>query len=188
MPRLPGSRGALVSMDRSFDGALAKLQSAIKNWPVRAIANLYYAHKRITKKWISAARKRVPEWSKELRDSIDGVTIKHGQGVYSKVGSDLFYAKYIEFGTRYIAGGKVKALGTKMHITDAEAVTDWPAKHIKGTRKTVRRKRVKRASRKQSAQMPWLRPAWWSIDKWARAELSLALDPPPPTGMRRVKK
>ena len=39
------------------------------------------------------------------------------------------YPVYVEFGTKYIAGGRVLALGFEPTITDAQAVKFWPAKN-----------------------------------------------------------
>lgn len=123
-------------------------------------------------KWELEAKKRVPVDTGLLRNTILKDTGWDKDGPYVAVGSNQKYAKFVEFGTEHIAGGRVMALGTGEEITDSQAVKSWPAKmaglkgafydklgrlHVKGG---------KFAAGRQNEQMPWLRPALNSIKAW----------------------
>jgi len=96
-----------------------------------------------------------------LRNSINVNLISQTDGIEGEIGSHAKYAVFIEFGTRYIAGGAVEALGTNPDITDAEAIKTWPALEERGG---------------SGQQMPWLRPAVVSQEEWIQQKLTEALD------------
>jgi HK97 gp10 family phage protein len=103
----------------------------------------------IATEWQREAKQRIPVDTGTTRNT---VLSEHGRkpngDFYAAVGSNQRHARFIEFGTKWIAGGAVKALGTDPNITDADAVTTWPALEERG------------GSRQQ---MPWLRPAFMAI-------------------------
>lgn len=84
------------------------------------------------------------------------------EGYFAAVGSNESYAAFIEFGTRWIAGGEVKALGLNPNITDASAVTSWPAKEAGGA--------------KSGEQTPFLRPAFMALEPWILKRLKQVFD------------
>lgn len=107
-------------------------------------------------KWIAEAKKRVPVLTGVLRDSIDGAVERMKDTFTVIVGTAVEYSIFVEFGTRYIAGGRVYSLGLSPEITDSMAIQDWPAKSERGG---------------GPDQMPWLRPSWWAIEPWFMEQL-----------------
>lgn len=116
----------------------------------------------IGNRWESEAKRRVPVETGLLRNSIFHEVGKEGGEQYVTVGSNQDYAPHIEFGTDWIAGGAVKALGLSPEITDAQAVTSWPAKDANATGGSME-------------QMPFLRPAFMAIRDWALKRLENVL-------------
>ena len=102
----------------------------------------------------TAAKQRVPVGSKaqgsktpgRLRQSIRYQIKYRGKGLMmqARIGTNLDYGVFVEYGTDRIAGGDVKRLGTGDDIMDSMAITTWPAKTLRGA---------------PGQQMPWLRPA-----------------------------
>jgi hypothetical protein len=101
--------------------------------------NLLRAMRDIGVRWALEAKRRVPVEHGTLRSSIIHEVDHDNTGPYCKVGTNVKYAKYLEFGTNRIAGGRVKALGTGEDITDAQAVHTWPAKEADAKQMTSAR-------------------------------------------------
>jgi len=123
--------------------------------------------------WRDRAKERVPVSNTEntgrLERSIFSNVYKSGvHALTLEVGSNMEYAVFVEFGTRYIAGGDVMALGFGPEVTDAEAVEEWQAKS----------ERTQGGSMSNDQQMPWLRPAWFAIEKRALGMLADIHEPP----------
>jgi len=123
--------------------------------------------------WRDRAKERVPvsatENSGRLERSIFSNVYKDGfHGLVLEVGTNMEYGVYVEFGTRYIAGGQVLALGFGPEVTDAQAVDEWQAKS----------ERTEGGGLSNDQQMPWLRPAWFAIEKRAIAQLDTIHEPP----------
>lgn len=113
--------------------------------------------------WAGEAKRRVPVDTGRLRNGILKEVRRVRGGVEGRVGTNVKYGKYIEFGTPDIAGGRVKALGPRPDVTDTEAIKTWPALEERGG---------------SGQQMPWLRPAFMAIADQIVARIKKALTPP----------
>jgi len=119
------------------------------------------------------AKKRVPVGAKStgsrrpgaLKQSIRFEVIRGTRiGAQVRIGTNIRYSPYIEFGTWRIAGGKVKALGHgQLAATDATAIRSWKMKTKRGQGGAA------------LPMMPFLRPAANKYALRARFWLSLAL-------------
>ncbi len=119
------------------------------------------------------AKKRVPVGHKStgsrrpgaLKQSIRFEVVRGKRiGAQVRIGTNIRYAPYIEFGTARIASGRVKALGrAQLAATDATSIREWSSKTKRG----------------QGGQplptMPFLRPAANFYARRARVWLSIAL-------------
>jgi len=140
------------------------------------------AFKRITMRWKNEAQKRVPVDTSHLKQNMLNAVKNKGMRLIGEVGTNVPYAAHLEFGTDYIAGGKVKALGMDPRITDAQAIHTWAAKEGDAIRRTshsyyrgdlfnIKSKKVGGPQE----QMPFLRPAWMAIELWAIGEIRKVL-------------
>ncbi len=155
-----------VTLGKQFSDQLNKLADDIDGWSEDARERLLDAHRRIGQRHKAEAVKRVPVDEGTLKERITTATHRDTAGteILTETGTNVpDYPVFLEFGTRYIAGGRVKALGEGVDITDAQAVKDWPAKA---------------ADNAQREQMPWLRPAFNAIRDWALKQIIKALIPP----------
>ena len=156
--------------------ALEAFERALNQWAVDVEKRLKRLFARAGERWKRGAKRRVPVGPsrKTAHGTVVGGTLRNSiqSNVFTsfgligvEVGTNVReYPEYVEFGTRYIAGGRVKALGLNPEITDAQAITTWPAKEESGA---------------QREQMPWLRPAWASDTRdWMLNEINEALRPP----------
>ena len=111
--------------------------------------------------WVTEAKKRIPVDEGTARNHVLKEVTTGKNTVTLAVGGNLKYMVYIEFGTKTIAGGRVKQLGLVPNITDAQAVKSWPAKSqgLSGVEPGVA------ANNKE--QMPWLRTSFMAIRKRA---------------------
>lgn len=162
-----------IDMNQEFANELNKLAAYLRAWGKACESNLIKALKAIAYRFKSEAVKRVPVDMGNLKNRILSDVYKVGRDWIAAVGTNVPYGKFLEFGTKYIAGGRVQSLGEGIEITDAQAITDWPAKdggigaaknHPKGG--------------SSAEQMPWLRPAFNAIKSWAVAMLIEAAKPP----------
>jgi hypothetical protein len=119
------------------------------------------------------AKKRVPVGAKltgsrrpgALKQSIRFEVIRGKRiGAQVRIGTNIRYAPYIEYGTNRIAGGKVKALGrSQLAARDSTAIRSWKSKTKRGQ------------GGAGLPIMPFLRPAANMYAPRARFWLSLAL-------------
>jgi HK97 gp10 family phage protein len=169
-----------------FSASAKQLEKRLLNWEQSVQAKAKRAMKDIAERWRDEAQQRVPVDKSTLKDRILENSYEENGVFIAEVGSNLEYAKFLEFGTDYIAGGKVKALGDDPGITDAEAITIWAAKNaglVNNETGKVKAGLVKAIDKNLKAggsqeQMPWLRPAFNSIRRWAEKLIVNALNPP----------
>ena len=151
---------------------LDEFVDAMEHWVEKIDQELEDGFRVYAERWKGEAQRRVPEspalgkhnkTKAHLHQRILTNVYVVGGEVVMEVGSNLEHAVYVEFGTERIAKGRVKALGYDPHVTDAQAVTSWPAKELDGATRD---------------QMPWLRPAFWAVRDEFVAMLESAVDPP----------
>ena len=158
-----------ISLGRGFSGDLNKFSAALGFWAKDGVRKLLQAHETVGVLVKGQAKKRVPVATNRLKQGILTVTYSEGVDIVTEVGTNVKsktgfpYPIVIEFGSKHIAAGRVKALGEDPNITDAQAITDWPAK-------------LKRSAARQ--QMPFLRPAWAEVMPEALALINNAFIPP----------
>lgn len=170
----------IASLGEGFSRALNEFAGVIRQWPTNVERNLLSAHKRIGKRWHAGAVKRVPVDESTLKQRIVTNTSRQGQQFVTEVGTNVPHGVYVEFGTRHIAGGRVLALGSGADISDADAITSWPAKDggIGGNQRVQAAIQRRHARGDRDEQMPWLRPAFNDIRDWAIKQLNKATEPP----------
>jgi len=145
MSRLP------MNLDRNINAALVKIGSAVS----------------------TEAKKRVPVGAKftgsrrpgALKNSIRYEIVRGARiGAQVRIGTNIRYAPYIEYGTDRIADGKVKALGrTQLAATDGTAIRSWKSKTKRGQGGAAR------------PMMPFLRPAANAYSLKARFWMQMAV-------------
>ncbi len=136
----------------------------------------------IAVKWQMEAKMRIPVDTGLARNTILREQGRDSQGLFCAVGSNQKYSKYIEFGTKRIARGLVKALGLREDITDSQAIKIWPAKNAnlvdevtgKASRRAISAIDKRLASGGSQEQMPWLRTSFMAIRDWAIKRLAKA--------------
>lgn len=189
-----------VTLSMQFERDLQALAQLAQAWKAQAGRRTMQAHRRIGQLHRREAIERVPVDEGRLRNAILTNTYLVGDQYHTETGTNVEkYPAFVEFGTRYIAGGRVKALGQRVDITDAQAIKLWPAKNFGSLNlKTGGRKaglideksgranlRVIEAIDKRLAagraqeSMPWLRPSFQKIKAQAIEMLQAALEPPP---------
>lgn len=185
-----------ITLGLQFTQALKQLEHSLHRWTAEGRASLLKAHKQVADRWRSEAARRVPVDTSRLKQQILGNAYEDGLEIIAEVGTNVTAAKgapypvYLEFGTRYIARGRVLALGFGPYVTDADAIKFWPAKNAgivdnetgKANMPVVRA--IERRLQRHGAdeQMPWLRPAFWRIRDWAVKHIDAAIEPPRQTG------
>lgn len=160
-----------VTLGKQFSNELNKLDAAIKLWKEGGHKELKRRFRIIGVRVKGQAQRRVPVRSNRLKQQIITVTNEDESGnLVTEVGTNVKskkgfpYPVVLEFGSKHIAQGRVKMLGEESGISDAEAVTEWPAKT------------ARQGGGKQ--QMPWLRPAWNAVLPEAIEFINGALEPP----------
>lgn len=166
----------LATFGDSFDTDARQLAFRVERWSERVEQRTERALQVIGVDWRDRAKERVPVSAND--DTIGGSLESHifhnvytegiARTVTLEVGTNIPYGVYIEFGTRYIAGGAVLALGFGPEVTDAMAVKDWPAKD----------ERTLGGSLGNDQQMPFLRPAWFAVEPRALARINEIHEPP----------
>jgi len=147
MARSPVGPTASLRGVSQFKMKLARATGVLDNEVRKALTTIAQAVQ-------TAAKQRVPVGSKKqgskfpgrLKGSIRYQVKYRGKGLMmqARIGTNLDYSVFVEYGTARIAGGDVKRLGTGDDIMDSMAITTWPAKTLRGA---------------TGQQMPWLRPA-----------------------------
>ena len=171
-----------------LDREMQKFSEALEFWSQETQSRLLTANRQAGQYWVAEAKKRCPVDEGRLRNSIRTNTYRDSEGVITtEVGSNVDYAPHIEFGTKWIAGGRVKELGLVAEVTAAMAIHDWPAKRGEATDATSamidsrgRRRTAKGRFATVQEQMPFLRPAFMKIRQWVIDRFNAALVPPPP--------
>jgi len=171
--------------------AVATFTQALHFWSADTQRKLLKAHRWAGQYWVAEAKKRCPVDEGRLRNSIRTNTYADGGGILiTEVGSNVAYAPHIEFGTKYIASGRVKLIGLRPDVTDVIAIHDWPAKSGQATSDTSASIETQGADygRLRNAegqfvagtqeQMPFLRPAWMHIRQHVLGWFQAALQPP----------
>jgi HK97 gp10 family phage protein len=169
-----------------FRASAKQLEKRLEGWRASVRSKAAKAMKQVALRWHAEAVERVPVDEGTLRNRILQNSYEENGVFIAEVGSNLEYAKFLEFGTDYIAGGKVKALGDDPGVTDAQAITVWAAKNadLVSNKTGKADKRANAAIDKNlkaggsQEQMPWLRPAFNSIRRWAEKLIVNALNPP----------
>lgn len=178
-------------MEFRIDG-LKELRQKVGASASQTKANIKRTMIRGKTEWMREAKFRVPVDTGVTRNTILGdVTVTNDEATCS-VGSNQEHAKHIEFGTDWIAGGSVKALGTRPDITDADAIHTWAAKEENATKKTSYSANIntgrlhnrggleidgKRGAVGRQEQMPWLRTSFIAIRPKILAWLGDCLKP-----------
>jgi hypothetical protein len=176
-----------ITLGQEFSRQLQAFEDELHRWSQEGKAELKKAHRRIGQRWKSGAQRRIPVDEGRAKNAVLTNTYQQASGtVVTETGGNVPYMVFLEFGTQYIAGGRVKALGFSPDISDAQAIKIWPAKNkdridpetgkeLPGARRG-REARERRGA--PDEQMPWLRPAFVAIRNWAIGEISNALRPP----------
>lgn len=138
-------------MADTLTNGLRQLAKDVDKWATQMPKRLTKAAKEVGPLWVGAAQHRAPRDTDDLIRSITSEVIVNGNTIELHVGvpKSIYYATFVEFGTRWIAGGRVLALGPSPDVTDRRAVKSWPAKDID--------------SAGSPEQMPWLRPSFHAI-------------------------
>ena len=167
-----------ITLHQEFAQELKKLADMLRAWDKSCLDGIIKALKIIGQRWKAEAVKRVPVDTGNLKNRILTDTYKEAGGDWTTaVGTNVPYGKWLEFGTEYIAGGRVMALGNGIEINDSQAIKDWPAKSGQALAPGL-----KRGGGGSSEQMPWLRPAFNAIKVWAVELLKEAMLPPSQQG------
>jgi hypothetical protein len=167
--------------------SMRKFTQALEFWAKDTQDRLRKAHKQSGLQWVAEARKRCPVDEGRARSSLRSNTYTDSNGIITtEVGSNVEYTKHLEFGTEYIAGGRVKDLGLSPEITDQQAIHEWPAKLAEATGDTT--VRIDAAGRRRTAsgafagvqeQMPFLRTGFMAIRSKIIDRFNAAISPPP---------
>lgn len=196
-----------IVMHQELAQELKRLSDMLKAWDKSCLDQIIKALKVIGTRWQSEAKKRVPVDYGTLRQRILTETYKETGGDWTTaVGTNVPYGKWLEFGTKHIAGGHVLALGQGIDVTDAQAIKIWPAKNFgSGTLKKdgwrsrggfinektgVANARAVEAQNKNYAlgntgeEMPWLRTSFNAVKSWAVEMLKEAMLPPSERGKK----
>lgn len=183
-----------------LQGDLGGFAGALHRWSVDGRREILMAFRQVGERFKGEAKKRVPVDEGRLRNAIMSNSYEDWAGdIITEVGTNVEYGVYVEFGTKWIAGGAVKAIGLKPEVSDAEAVHWWKEKAGGALRFDQSRPdsggyRMDNisigfrggqlvtvgggAAGGPQEQMPWLRAAWSAIKDWARDLIFNAMRPP----------
>lgn len=165
----------VVTLHKQFSQQLNSLAAAFQFWKRDGIRKLEKAHRVIGQRVKGEAQRRVPVETNRLKQGILTVTSRDAQGFVTEVGTNVKsekgfpYPVVLEFGSKFIASGRVVALGEGTDISDADAIKDWPAKASGGPQQ---------GGKSSREQMPWLRPSWQFILPEAIQLINKAMEPP----------
>jgi hypothetical protein len=185
-----------VTLHRDFAEQLNAFADYLRNVAKQQSKDLETKFRRVGQRWRAGAVRRIPVDEGTAKARVVTNTYREGLDLITEVGGNVPYMVWLEFGTDKIAGGRVKALGLDEHITDAQAVHNWPAKdgeaiagtsamHTTDSRGVGRLRNSSGQFLKGSPQeqMPWLRPAFMEIADWVLDEIGETLAfPKPSTG------
>lgn len=165
----------------------SRFEALLREWGTLAKANLERAYSRIVFRWHAEAAKRIPVRTGRARNAIFQNVYWDGPTLIAEVGGNLRYMDFLEFGTRFIAGGRVQEIGRRPDVTDMDAIHNWPAKAGEATDLTAVAMELHTGRRVNNKlqyvtgpqeQMPWLRPAWMAIRDWSIKQIEAAMQPP----------
>jgi hypothetical protein len=198
MPASTWLRLAMPDVQFNFRG-ITEYTSIVQRFSAQLNKELGLAFRDIATEWQRQAKLRIPVETGVTRNT---VLSEHGRQPngewFCAVGSNQKHAKFIEFGTKHIADGAVKALGTGADVTDAQAIHSWPAKDAtadQGRRDmggrwvaakggstsamhkggALRNKLGRFVKASPQEQMPWLRPSFMAIQEKVMGRLAKAL-------------
>lgn len=187
-----------ITVGRQFFDDLRDFEILLKKWDSQSRQRVFRAYRRVGVAWKAEAIKRIPVKTGMARQHVVTNTSWDGDHeIFTETGSNLTdpetgipYPVYIEFGTKWIAKGRVKALGYDPFVTDSQAVHTWQAKEEDAIRKTsASYRKIDGGSARfnrfgefvgssPQEQMPWLRPAFNFIRDWAIREIEQSFVPP----------
>ena len=181
-----------IRLSQQFTNDLNKFSNAIKIWRDGGVKELRRRYRIIGQLVKGQAQRRVPVASNRLKQGIITVTYDSPiEGLVTEVGTNVVsdkgfpYPVVLEFGSKHIAGGRVKALGEGADITDAEAIKIWPAKNAglvdasgKANARLASAIQKRLAGGGAHEQMPFLRPAWNKVLPEAINLINGAMEPP----------
>lgn len=163
-------------------------EALLREWGESVKTNLERAYTQIVFRWHAEAVKRIPVKTGRARNAIFHSVRWEGYGdLVGEIGGNLRYMDFLEFGTRFIAGGRVQEIGPRSDVTDMDAIHNWPAKAGEATDLTAVAMELGTGRRVNNRlqyvggpqeQMPWLRPAWMAIQGWALKQIEAAMRPP----------
>lgn len=140
----------MIDLDLEFAEDCTATARNIKRLAKVTVENLEKRMELVVEMWKSEVIRRIPRDEGWLANRINSRVYRIGDVVLGEVGTEVAYAVFLEFGTRFIAAGAVWDLGQDPGITDAQSIKHWPAKDadaLGGNRE----------------QMPFLRPAFNAI-------------------------
>ena len=176
-----------ITLHQEFAQELKSLADMLRAWDKSCLDQIIKALKVIGQRWKAECVKRVPVDTGNLKNRILTETYKEAGGDWTTaVGTNVPYGKWLEFGTTHIAGGRVKALGTGIDVTDSQAIKVWSAKNAGfvdpttgvANARAVYAHWIRFEAGSPQEQMPWLRPAFNAIKGWAVEMLKEAMLPP----------
>lgn len=165
----------MIRLGEELTRDCVSLENRVGNWSKSLKARLKAVHREVGVRWKGEAQRRVPVDTGFLKTKLMHNVYDEQQYVYvTEVGTNIpEYPVYLEFGTRFIAGGAVLALGDSTGLTDQDAIHMWPAKAegLAGMGTGV----------SSTEQMPYIRPAFNSIREWVIDSLNQTAVVPPRT-------
>ena len=183
---------AVVKLGDDLLKDIDDFQKQLQAWKAGLSKRVEKQHKIVGVRWRSEAQKRVPVDTGFLRQKILSNVYSASPHVYTtECGTNVEgYPVYLEFGTRFIAHGQVLKIGSRIDVTDIDAVHTWKAKRedaIEATSHSIDDKRqlynaANNAVAGPQEQMPWLRPSFNEIKSWVIDTLELAFKGMPGTG------
>lgn len=174
-----------MSLDPSFERDLLAFERVLmKVWPEKAVERGEQVMRTYAQLWRGEAARRIPvetghagqtvisnggirqKTEGPKRDESGRFTAGPSVGVlFMEVGSNVPYTVFLEFGTKFIAGGAVLKFRDQAVVTDAQAIKSWEAKDAD-------------AFPGNTEQMPWLRPSFVVIRGRFVASFNDAFEPP----------
>jgi hypothetical protein len=182
----------MITLGRQFELDLKELETLLYRWSTEAEKELKQALRKIGARTQAEAVMRVPVETSNLKQRILWNLYQQAGDWFVEIGTNVIdYPEYLEFGTEYIASGRVKQLGESALLEDVNAVHNWPAKSGNATELTsvridqgggargrLRNSKGRFLKSRPQEQMPWLRPAFNKNRAWAIALIDQALAPP----------
>lgn len=175
-----------ITLDSAFGRDLKNLADFLRSWDKSLLDRLQKALAVIGQRWKAEAVKRVPVDTGNLKQRILTEVFQEFGNWTVACGTNVPYGKFLEFGTKFIAGGKVLRFGDNPIVTDADAIKWWPAKNAgfvnedtgKAYSGAVAASLRNHERGGPQEEMPWLRSSLAAITQWAVQVLADAAQPP----------